>query len=129
MLAALANAIKNPSKEKESVYESYICLGLAFIIVTAFFLPLAGVAFVLLFNLFFVGMIAALVYEGNRRRDMELINSGIFWVFVFIVAKYFDFFWDLFSGVFFFFAGGIILVSSAIMLERKRKKIKDNFNI
>ena len=43
---------------------------------------------------------------------------------VYIIAKYFDFFWDLLARSVFFMVGGIILVIGGIILERKRRELK-----
>ena len=59
---------------------------------------------------------------------MKLINLGGSWLSLFIVVKYFDFFWDLLSRSLFFMVGGLILVLGGIALERKRRQLKAQFS-
>ncbi len=81
----------------------------------------------LFYNLVFVGILSLMFYFGNKKNDKVLINSAFIWTFVFIIFRYFDFFWDMLDVSIFFIFGGILLVGLSIFLEKKRKKMLLSF--
>ena len=68
------------------------------------------------------------IYLGYNREDMKLVNLGMSWLAAFLVAKYFDWFWDLMEKSLFFLVGGLILILGSIALEKKRRQIKAKFS-
>ena len=80
-----------------------------------------------LFNLSFIGLVGSVVYFGFEREDAQLTDMGLRCAGVFILAKYFDFFWDLMPRSIFFIIGGLILVYGGIYLERVRANAQNRF--
>src|SRR3989338_3249842 len=114
--------------EEVSIIESPVSLGLIGIVLIFFFFPSTTNIYVVLFNLIFAALVGVIIYAGYEREDMKLINLGGSWLSLFIVVKYFDFFWDLLSRSLFFMVGGLILVLGGIALERKRRQLKAQFS-
>ena len=114
--------------EEVSLIESPVSLGLIGMVLIFFFFPATTNIYVVLFNLIFAALVGVIIYAGYEREDMKLINLGGSWLSLFIVVKYFDFFWDLLSRSLFFMVGGLILVLGGIALERKRRQLKAQFS-
>jgi uncharacterized membrane protein len=79
------------------------------------------------FNLVFLGLLVLLLYAGYSTEDIGIINTAMFWFIPLIIARYFDFFWDLLPRSFFFIIGGLVLLTISIVLERKRRELKAQF--
>lgn len=126
ILITIVNWFLNKSKEL-SAYEGPISVGLIGLILIFFFYPSQTSIYVLIFNLLFAALTILFLYLGYSREDIALVNSGIFWLALFLVAKYFDWFWDLMERSTFFLVGGLILVIGGIALEKKRREIKASF--
>lgn len=114
--------------ERTSLIEGPVGIGFVAVALIFFFYPSTTKIYVLLFNLLLAGFILLLLYEGYQREDMKLVNMGMFWLTVFIVVKYFDWFWDLLDRSLFFLVGGLILVLGGIALEKKRRQLKKEFS-
>lgn len=110
--------------EKTSLIEGPVGIGLVALALIFFYFPSETPIYVLLFNLVLAGFILLLLYAGYQREDMNLVNMGMFWLSVFIVVKYFDWFWSLLPRSLFFIVGGLVLVLGGIALEKKRRQIK-----
>ncbi len=110
--------------EKTSLIEGPVGIGLVALALIFFYFPSETSIYVLLFNLVLAGFILLLLYAGYQREDMKLVNMGMFWLSVFIVVKYFDWFWSLLPRSLFFIVGGLVLVLGGIALEKKRRQIK-----
>jgi uncharacterized membrane protein len=127
ILGLVINIFFNPLKIKSNAVENGTSLAILGLILLFLFFPLENI-YTLFFNLTFAGLNIFLLYFGYHKADIKLINIGIFWVSLFIIAKYFDFFWDLMPRSLFFLVGGAVLVLGGIALEKKRREIKNNFN-
>lgn len=126
--ATVINWFLNKS-ESLSVYESPISIGLVGLSLIFFFYPSETSIYTLIFNLLFAGLSILFLYLGYNREDIKIVNLGMFWLTVFLIAKYFDWFWDLLERSVFFLVGGLILVIGGIVLEKKRREIKERFDI
>lgn len=127
IIGLVINLLFNPSKSKTNTYENGIALGLLGFTLLFFFFPTASNIYTIIYNLIFAGLTIFLIYIGYQRSDIKIVNMGIFWLSVFIFAKYFDFFWHLLDRSLFFIVGGLILVLGGIAMERKRRQIKEDF--
>jgi uncharacterized membrane protein len=78
------------------------------------------------FNLLFSVLILLLIYYGFSSGDIRVVNMGLFWLALFLLAKYFDWFWGFLDRAMFFLVGGVILVVGGIVLEKQRRKIKSS---
>jgi uncharacterized membrane protein len=127
IIGLVANMFFNPSQSKTNTFENGTALGLIGFTLFFFFFPAESVIYTVIYNLIFALLTLLLIFIGYQKSDIKIVNVGIFWLSVFIFARYFDFFWDLMDRSLFFIVGGIILVLGGIALERKRKQLKDNF--
>ena len=121
------NLLFNPSKSKTNSFENGAALGLLGFTLLFFFFPAESSVYTVIYNLLFAGLTLFLIYIGYQISDIKIVNTGIFWLSMFIFAKYFDFLWDLMDRSLFFIVGGLILVLGGIAMERKRRQIKEDF--
>jgi uncharacterized membrane protein len=83
----------------------------------------------LFFNILFTFEIVGLIILGFIRRYPTYVNIGLLFFALDVVARYFDFFWELLPRSLFFILGGLLLLFGGILLERKRRKILASFDI
>jgi uncharacterized membrane protein len=121
------NFFFNPAQSKTNNLESGAALALVLFTLFFFFNATGSSLFVLLYNLIFALLAVSLILTGYQKADMSALNMGMFWLSAFIIAKYFDFFWDLMDRSIFFLIGGLIFVLGGIALEQKRRKLKESF--
>lgn len=126
VLAAIA-LMFNPSKSNTNFLENLVALGLIGVALLFFFVPATTNIYVLVFNLILAAMVFVLIFIGYQREDMQIVNTGMFWLSALIMVRYFDFFWDLLPRSLFFMVGGLILVLGGIALEKKRRQLKAKF--
>jgi len=127
IIGLIVNLLFNPSQSKTNSFENGAALGLLGFTLLFFFFPAESSVYTVIYNLLFAGLTIFLIYIGYQRSDIKIVNIGIFWLSVFIFAKYFDFFWDLMNRSILFIVGGLILVLGGIAMERKRRQIKEDF--
>lgn len=127
LLLAIIGLFFNPSKSSTNILENSLALGLASVSLVFFFFPATTNIYVLLFNLILAGLVFTLLFVGYQREDMQIVNTGMFWLSALILVRYFDFFWDLLPRSLFFMVGGLILVLGGIALEKKRRQLKTKF--
>lgn len=92
-----------------------------------FYFPSVTNVYTLLFNLVFAAMVFVLLLVGHRNEDIKLVNIGMSTLAVFIMSRYFDFFWSLMPRSLFFMVGGLLLVIGGLALERKRRELSVAF--
>ena len=126
VLMAVVNWFFNRSG-RISRFEGPVALGILGLAVIFYSYPSSTPLYPLIFNLVMMFMIGLLIYLGYTREDMLLVYMGNFWLAVFIVAKYFDFFWGLLDRSLFFIVGGLILILGGIGLEKERRRLKEKF--
>lgn len=107
--------------------ETLAGIGLLFLLSVPYFFPSKTLLYVLVFNVVFAGLTLLFIYQGHARGDMRIVNAGIFWLALYLLARYFDWFWDLMDRALFFLVGGIILVAGGIVLEKQRRRIRSSF--
>lgn len=74
-------------------------------------------------NVFYVVLLVYVLYRAIGVGAESIISIVFFWFGVFILFRYFDFFWDMLPTSLFFIVGGVIFLTGAIMLEKQRKKL------
>lgn len=89
--------------------------------------PGTEVLFRTLFTSAFVGIILMMLYIGYENMDITVVNKATSWATVFIIIKYFEWFWSMSNPFLFFIVGGIALITGGIALEKKRKEIRARF--
>lgn len=127
IIGLVINLFFNPSQSKTNSYENDIALGLLGFTLLFLFFPAESNIYTVIYNLLFAGLTLFLIYIGYQTSSIKTVNIGIFWLSIFIFAKYFDFFWDLMDRALFFIVGGLILILGGIAMERKRRQIKKEF--
>ena len=85
-----------------------------------------GGQFVLLFNLVYFLALAWLIVAASHEGNTSYLNLGFLFLGLWLVARYFDTFWELLDRSLFFLAGGILFLVVAIVLERKRRQLVGN---
>ncbi len=127
IIGLVINLFFNPSRSKTNLFENSTALGFLSLTLLFFFSPTESNIFTIIYNVLFAGLTLSLIYIGYQKSEIKIVNIGMFWLSIFILAKYFDFLWDLMDRALFFIIGGLILVLGGIALERKRKQIKEDF--
>lgn len=74
-------------------------------------------------NLYFVAFAIAAAVAGTYRKDGFMVNLSLAAMAAFVVAKYFDWFFDMMDRALFFIVGGSLFVLGGWILERRRKAI------
>lgn len=92
-----------------------------------FYFPLEMSVYTVLYNVAYVAMVLAILVVGHRTEDMKLINLGLSSMALFVMVRYFDFFWDLMPRSIFFMIGGLILVVGGVAMERQRRVLSDSY--
>lgn len=80
-----------------------------------------GILWAIIFNVLLFGEIIGLILAGYGRKEKWLINLGIFFLFIFILVKYFDWFFDFLDKSVFFIGAGILLFAVGWLMERGRR--------
>jgi len=80
-------------------------------------------------NLAYALMIVGIIVLGYVKKNNIYINIGILFFVLDVIARYFDFFWNLLPRSIFFIAGGIMLLAGGIFLEKKRRKVLRSFRL
>ncbi len=88
-----------------------------------------GPGFLIITNLLIFFAIVIIVVCGYLGREAALINFGLVFFVLDIIARYFDFFWDMLNKSVFFMAGGLLLLAGGFLLERSRRKIISEMSV
>ena len=117
--------LKRSGYGRESVKETVVgFLGAFILTVTVFLAGIVGTAgFTAMVNILLFAAIMAVVLIGYSNREPVMINIGIVFFVLDVIARYFDFFWDMLPKSLFFMAGGLLLLVGGTLLERNRRKI------
>lgn len=114
-------------EDKSVLLESLVGLGILLLLLIFYIFPSTTLVYVVLFNLLFLAVTLLLIYYGYSNGDIRIVNMGLFWLAVFLIAKYFDWFFMLLDRALFFLIGGVIFVAGGILLEKQRRQIKSRF--
>ncbi|PAV10647.1 hypothetical protein ASJ81_01635 [Methanosarcina spelaei] len=128
----LAGLLSKSLRSKLTCFQTDMSMGVISFLMAGFTLitqytPVSEEAYVGFFNLVFLGLLILLLYAGYSTEDIGIVNTAMFWFIPLIIARYFDFFWDLLPRSFFFMIGGLVLLTISIVLERKRRELKAQF--
>lgn len=128
IVLTIINLAFNPTKSKNNILEDSISLGLVGMTALFFYFPSVTNVYTVIFNLILAALIILVLIFGYQREDMKLVNIGMSYLGLFVLVRYFDFFWQLLPRSLFFLIGGFILILGGIALEKKRKELKLEFN-
>jgi uncharacterized membrane protein len=84
---------------------------------------LGGISFIGITNILMFVSIAVITILGYTLKEPILVNFGLVFFVIDLIARYFDFFWDMMDKSIFFIIGGLILLVGGTFLERNRRKI------
>lgn len=83
----------------------------------------AGLLWAVILNAVAFLELVGIIFLGYLRRQTWLINMGAFFLFIFILIKYFDWFFSFLDKSLFFIGAGILLLALGWSMERGRKKM------
>ncbi len=76
-----------------------------------------------IFNLLLLIISATYIYYSTVIQSKILLNAAVAGFVIHIITRYFDLFWDMFSGALLFIITGFIGLFGGYILEKKRKDI------
>ncbi len=82
-----------------------------------------GILWAIIFNILLFGEILGLILAGYGRQAKWLVDLGIVFLFVFILVKYFDWFFDFLDKSVFFIGAGILLFAVGWFMEKGRRYV------
>ena len=82
-----------------------------------------GDVYALLFNLLFAAVALGVIYAGYLSDEPWLVNLGVVFVAVDLVARYFDVFWSALPRSVGMIFAGLLVLGIAFVLERQRKRL------
>jgi uncharacterized membrane protein len=119
IIGALLLKVKSNIKS----YESLIYILSTIAIIIPIYFPTSSLAYVIMYNILFFFVVLGLIILGYKLEKPYIVALGIFWLTLFLIIKYFDFFWDLIDRSIFFLLGGLLLIAISLFLETNRRKI------
>ena len=82
-----------------------------------------GDAWAVVFNLLFAAVALGVIYAGFLSDEAWLVNLGVVFVAVDLVARYFDVFWSALPRSVGMIGAGLLVLGIAYVLERQRKRL------
>ena len=82
-----------------------------------------GDAYAVLFNVLFAAVALGIIYAGYLSDEAWLVNLGVVFVAVDLVARYFDVFWSALPRSVGMIGAGLLVLGIAYVLERQRKRL------
>jgi uncharacterized membrane protein len=82
-----------------------------------------GDAWAVLFNILFAAVALGIIYAGFLSDEAWLVNLGVVFVAVDLVARYFDVFWSALPRSVGMIGAGLLVLGIAYVLERQRKRL------
>jgi len=76
-----------------------------------------------IFNLLLLIISATYIYYSTVIQSKILLNAAVIGFVIHIITRYFDLFWDMFSGALLFIITGFIGLFGGYILEKKRKDL------
>jgi uncharacterized membrane protein len=82
-----------------------------------------GIILAALFNLLAFAGFLGFIFTGYQRQDLRVINIGTFLLFLFIISKYFDWFFKFLDKSLFFIIAGVLMVGLGWFMEKGRRRL------
>ncbi len=93
----------------------------------------AGIFWAVFFNVSVFVMLLSVVFLGYNQREIWMINLGAKSVFILVIIKYFDWFFEFIDKSIFFLGAGALMLALGWSMEKGRKyiitNVKKNVNI
>jgi uncharacterized membrane protein len=83
----------------------------------------SGDAYAVLFNVLFAAVALGVIYAGFLSDEAWLVNLGVVFVAVDLVARYFDVFWSALPRSVGMIGADLLVLGIAYVLERQRKRL------
>ena len=80
-----------------------------------------GILWAVFFNILIFLELVGIIFLGYLRRENWLINLGIFFIFILILIKYFDWFFTFLNKSIFFIGAGVLLLVCGWFMEKGRR--------
>ncbi|MFH1745248.1 MAG: hypothetical protein ABH881_03730 [bacterium] len=80
-----------------------------------------GIIWALFFNVLVFVEIMGLIMLGYFSKEIWMVNMGAFFLFLLVIVKYFDWFFDFFDKSIFFISAGILLFLAGGFMEKGRR--------
>ena len=135
-LATLAGAVLlvRDRARPTRVWEALSLAGVAALVLLAVFVPESAdvdgtgtggdpIFYPVVFNLLVAVFALGAVVVGYQNDEVWLVNTGVAFVAIDIVARYFDFFWDMMPRSLVFIGVGALILTLAYVLERQRSRL------
>ena len=81
------------------------------------------IVYPLLFNLLVAALAVGAVLVGYYNDEVWLVNTGIAFIAIDVIARYFDFFWTMLDRSVAFIGAGVLILALAFFLERQRSRL------
>lgn len=112
------------------VWEAVSVLALTGLVLLAVFVPEAPgmegadpVLYPVAFNLLVAAVAVGALVAGYQNDEPWLVNAGVVFVGIDVIARYFDFFWDMLPRSLVFIGVGALILTLAWGLERQRSRL------
>jgi uncharacterized membrane protein len=114
------------------VWEGVAVMAVPSLVLLTLFIPEASgngfddpgpIVYPLLFNLLVAALALGAVVVGYYNDEVWLVNAGIAFVAIDVIARYFDFFWGMLDRSIAFIGAGVLILALAFFLERQRSRL------
>ncbi len=122
-LTVFAAAVLGLGRRPSARAEAAALCGAVVVLLVALLAGGDGSVYALLFNLLFAALAIGLVYTGYVTDEPWLVNLGVLFVAVDLVARYFDFFWSALPRSLGMIGAGLLVLAIAWLLERQRQQL------
>ena len=122
-LAFLTAGVLAGGRRPSDRYEGGFLLSAVTVMTVALFAGGNGDAYAVVFNVLFAVLALGLIYAGYLSDEAWLVNLGVVFVAVDLVARYFDFFWSALPRSVGMIGAGLVVLGIAYVLERQRRRL------
>ena len=122
-LAFLTAGVLAGGRRPSDRYEGGFLLSAVTVMTVALFAGGNGDAYAVVFNVLFAVLALGLIYAGYLSDEAWLVNLGVAFVAVDLVARYFDFFWSALPRSVGMIGAGLVVLGIAYVLERQRRRL------
>ena len=122
-LAFVAAGVLALGRRPSDRYEGGFLLVALAAMAVALFAGGNGDAYAVVFNVLFAVLALGVIYAGYLSDEAWLVNLGVVFVAIDLVARYFDFFWSALPRSVGMIGAGLVVLGIAYVLERQRKRL------
>ena len=85
--------------------------------------------YTLAFNVLFLALVVGTIVHGALAQRAIFVNMGLFFFGAFVMARYFELFFDMMDTALFFIVGGVILLVGGFLLERASRRLMKSLQL